>query len=106
MAFVLFKGIEWTRRLTVTASGVRRNLDGRTLLVQIRRRTGEAALVQLTEGAGITTLTQSGETEGQADVVISALASASLDAPAAHTIVVLLDGQVVLPPTKLPVRSL
>lgn len=107
MAFVLYKGIDWTRRLTVTDddTGGRTNLAGKVIQVQLRRHTGEAALVELTVGDGVTLLTQSGDTEGQADVVIAGADSASLTI-ASHVIAVLLDGQVVMPPTKLPVRAL
>lgn len=107
MAFVLFKGIEWRRRITVTDddTGERTNLTGKTLLLEIRRRTSEAVLVSATNGDGITLLAQSGDTVGQADVVIPAEDSAGLDV-AGHVLSVQLDAQVVLEPVKLPVRAL
>jgi hypothetical protein len=107
MAFVLYKGIEWRRRLTVTDSetGARTDLTGKTLTVQVRRRAGEPALIDVSSGVGITHLTQAGSTLGQADVVIAADLSAALEV-AGYTIAALLDGQVVLAPLKLPVRAL
>jgi hypothetical protein len=107
MAFVLYKNIEWTRRLTVTDddTGERTDLTGLTIAVQLRRRTGEAALIELTVGDGVTLLAQSGSTLGQADVTIAADDSTDLDV-ASHVISVLVEGDVALPPLKLPVRSL
>lgn len=102
----LFKGITWTRRVTVTEeNGSRTNLTGKTLLFELRRRTGEPVLISLTSGAGITHLTQSGDTLGQAEVTISALASPALEA-APHVYSVQCDAQVVVPPTLLEVRAL
>lgn len=102
MAFVIYKGIVWTRRLTVTdeETGERTDLTGKTLVVQLRRRPGEAVILT----ADITELPQTGETLGQADAAIAAEDSAGL-AVASHHITVLLDDQVVLPSTKLPVRN-
>lgn len=106
MAFVLFKGIEWRRRLTVTDGGTttRTDLTGKTIAVQLRRHTGEAAAIELTNGSGVTLLDQV-TSPGLADVVIAADLSTDLEV-GNYTIVVLLDGQVVLSPLKLPVRSL
>lgn len=106
MAFVLYKGIEWRHRVTVTDdTGTRTNLTGKDLRLQLRRRTGEALLLEIAVGTGITLLTQSGDTLGQADIVIAANASTGLEV-ASHVLVMLLDAQVVLAPTKLPVRAL
>jgi hypothetical protein len=106
MAFVLYKGIEWRRRITVTDddTGARTNLTGKTIEVHLRRRTGEATLIELTVGSGITLLTQSGATEGQADLVIQAASSTSLEV-ASHVICVLVEGQIAMRPTKLPVSA-
>lgn len=107
MAFVLYKGIEWTRRITVTDddTGERTDLTGLTVVFQLRRRTSETALIDLTVGDGITLLAQSGDTLGQADVVIDGADSALLEV-ASHVVAVLVDGDVALPPLKLPVRAL
>lgn len=106
MAFQLFKGIAWTRRLTVTdeATGGRIDLTGRTVQLTLKRRSSEAALITLSEGDGIELLAQTGDTEGQADVTITGDQSGGLEA-ANHVIAVLVDGRVVVPPLKLPVRD-
>ena len=103
MAFVLYKGIDWTRRITVTddASGDAVDLGGKTVLVQLRRRPGDPVVATAT----VALLTQSGETLGQADVTIAGADSAALTV-GHHCICVLVDGDVVLPPLKLPVRAL
>ena len=107
MAHVLYKGIEWRRRITVTDddTGARTNLTGKTVVFELRKRTGEAVLISKSVGAGITLLTQSGATLGQADLVIASGDSASLDV-GTHVIAVLVDSQVVMAPLKLPVRAL
>jgi hypothetical protein len=107
MAFVLYKGIEWRRRITVTDddTGNRTDLTGKTIAFQLRRRTDDAVIFEKTASSGITLLTQSGDTLGQADLVVASEDSTSLEV-ASHVCCVLVEGQVVLPPTKLPVRAL
>lgn len=104
MSLVLYKGVDFRRRVTITdlQTGSRANLDGRVVKLQLRRRVGEAALIEVTASP----LAQSGDTLGQADVQIDAAASAILEAPASHYICVLVDDQVAMAPTKLPVRAL
>jgi hypothetical protein len=107
MAHVLYKGIEWRRRFTLVDNdtGARTDLTGKTIVFELRRRSGESTLVSLAVGSGITLLTQSGNTLGQADLAIPAGSSNALEA-ASHVYTMKVDGQVVLEPTKLPVRSL
>lgn len=103
---VLYKGIEWRRRITVVdAAGAAVDLTGKAIKLQLRRRTTEAALIERTVGSGITLLTQSGATLGQADAVIAANLTTGLEV-AGHVYNVLIDDQVALGPTKLAVRSL
>lgn len=106
MAFVLYKGIEWRRRMAVTdvETGARTDLTGKSITIVVRRRPGDAAAITLTVGAGVTLLAQNGETLGKADVVIAADISAGLEA-GGYVIAALLDGQVVMAPMKLPVRA-
>jgi hypothetical protein len=107
MSHVLYKGIEWRRRFTLVDNdtGARTNLTGKTIVFELRRRTGEATLVSLSVGSGITLLTQSGTTLGQADLAIPAPSSTSLEV-ASHVYSMKVDDQVVLEPTKVPVRAL
>jgi hypothetical protein len=108
MAQVLYKTIEWQRRLTVTESdGVTRtNLTGKTLKLEVRRRTGDPVLITLTTGAGITHLAQSGDTLGQADIVLAAGLQSVLEAETLHVFNVQLDDQVIKTPEHLEVQSL
>lgn len=103
----LFKGITWTRRITVTDEDTQTltNLTGKPIVLELRRRTGESVLVSLSVGSGITILTQSGGTLGQADIVITGAQSTNLNGTP-HVYSVLVDAQVVIPPTLLEVRSL
>lgn len=104
---VLYKTTEWRRRIAVTeASGTATDLTGKVLKLEVRRRTGEAALLTLTSGAGITHLAQSGATLGLADIVITTAQSAALDAPTLHVINVQLDNQVITEPQFLEVVAL
>lgn len=107
MSDVLFKGIEWRRRLTVTeVSGARTNLTGKAVVLQLRRRPGGAVLLERTVGDGITLLDQDvAGTKGQATVVIGADLTAGLETES-HSVAVLVDDQVVLKPTKVSVREL
>jgi len=70
----VYKSLAWQRLLTVTkeSDGSRRNLTGATVLVDVKRNyTDVANAFQLSVGNGVTLLTQSGATEGQATVDIS-----------------------------------
>ncbi len=106
MALVLYKGVAWRRRITVTRedTGDAVDLTGLDVALNIKRRSGEAALISLAVGTGITLLAQSGATVGMADVEVPADDSVGLEV-AAHVFVVLVDDQIALPPTKLPVRA-
>jgi len=114
MAHVLYKGIEWRRRICVTDrdesgvdTGVRTNLTGKVLKLEVRRRTGGPVLIELTSGDGITHLDQGAEgTRGIADLVIAVEDQAVLDAPALHVLNVQLDDQVITPPQHLEVALL
>lgn len=105
MSQVLYRGVEWRRRITILEDGAAKNLSSLTVLLQLRRRTGAAVLIQLSVGAGITLAAQSGVTLGMADVVLSGASSPAL-ALGGHVITVLVDGQVALRPTKLTVADL
>lgn len=106
MAHVLYKGVDWRRTLTITDdTGARVNLDGKAVVFQLRRRTGEAALISLGVGTGITLAAQTGETLGECEVLIDGAASASLEV-ANHFVCAFVEGQVALAPLKLPVRAL
>ncbi len=108
MAFALYKGIEWNRVWTSTddATGERTDLTDKTIVVQVRRVASGAVLIQLEVGDGVELRDQNEpETKGQAEVTIAAELSEGLDV-GSHRISVLLDGDVVTPPTKLPVRAL
>jgi hypothetical protein len=103
MSETLYKGIDWTRRMTVVDDdGEAADLTGLTIQAIVRQRANEAALVTLTVGDGITLQTQSGDTLGQADIVIDGDDSTTWD-QAPHRLTVLIDGQVALAPTKLSV---
>lgn len=106
MAFVLFKGIDWNRRIVITDedTGLPSDLTGIQVAVTLKRRSSDAALVILAVGSGVTLCTQSGATLGMADVTIVGGLTATLDA-ANHVITVLVDGQVAIAPTKLAVRD-
>lgn len=102
---VLYKGIEWRRRITVTDddTGLPTDLTGKSVVFELRRRSSESPLVTLSVGSGITLLDQD-TSPGQTDLVLSAVSSATLVA-ASHVIRILVDDQVVYPPTKLTVHD-
>jgi len=106
MAFVLYKGIDWRRRITVVDedTGLPTDLTGKDIRLQLSRRTSEPVLIELAVDTGITLLAQSGATLGMADIEIDAALTPTLEV-ANHVIAVLVDGQVVIAPTKLPVRD-
>lgn len=106
MAQVLYKGIEWTRRITITDddTGERTDLTGKTVTFEIRRRSSSGVLVSVESGSGITHLAQSGDTIGQADLVVGTSESAVLTADP-HVMRILVDGQVVMPSTRLFVQA-
>lgn len=98
MSEVLYKGIEWRRRITVTEvdGTTRTNLTGKVLKLEVKAESTDAAtLLTITSGGAITHLTQSGATEGQADAVISTAAQSVLTAETSPVFRVLLDDQVV-----------
>jgi hypothetical protein len=102
----LYKGVEWRRVITVTEedTGDAVDLTGLDIVLTLKRRGSEAALVTVTDGDGITLQTQSGDTVGMANIVIEASATLGLES-AAHQISVLVDDQVVVPPFKVQVRD-
>jgi hypothetical protein len=106
MAFVLYKGVEWSWRGTITddADGTRTNLTGLAVTLELRRRSTENPILTLSIGSGVTLLTQSGPTLGQCDFVIGAAQSVDF-AARNHHIVVKVDGEIALAPLKLPVRD-
>jgi len=107
MAFILYKGIAWTRRFTSTDddTGERSDLTGLTITATVKRRSSEAALLTLTVGDGITLLDQEvPATAGQFDLTIPGEDSADLNV-AAHVFAIIIDGDVAYPPKKLPVNA-
>jgi len=107
MAFILYKGIDWTRRLVITDedTGLPSDITGLDIEVTVKRRSPDAALVTLTVGDGVVLCAQAGATLGMADVTILGADSVGLEA-ANHVIAVLVDDQVTIPPLKLPVRDI
>lgn len=104
--FELFKGFDWVTFVTVTEpSGSCTSLTGLDLRLQLRRRTGQPVLVELNVGSGITLRAQSGDTLGQADIVLAGADSLDL-AAGSHVVSMLLEGVVVMPPTFVQVRTL
>jgi len=111
MTLVIYKGIHWTYRLTATVkdTGALQDLTGIPLTFAIRRKAGDTPLVTLTVGSGITLLTQSGGTLGQADFFISGSATNALDAGVYEaTLVGTVSGldRLFIQPTMLLVRAL
>lgn len=106
----IYRGLDWQRTLTVTkeSDGTARDLTGATVTFSLKRHTTDAAaLVTLTVGSGITLLTQSGATLGQATVFLAATAidpgNYIFDVhvtPAGETV-----PQMAIPPTKIAVRD-
>ncbi len=105
MSFVIYREVDWNRRLVIVDedTDLPADLTGLTIEVTLKRRSTEAALITLTVGDGITLCDQTGDTLGMADLLIAGADSVDLEA-ANHVIAVLIDDQVVIPPTKLPVR--
>ncbi|RPH64992.1 MAG: hypothetical protein EHM89_00185 [Acidobacteria bacterium] len=106
MSLVLYKGEDWTWTGTCTNDddGTRTDLTGKTVVLELRRRTTAPVLISLSIGAGATLQPQSGDTVGMVDFVITGAQSANL-AARNHHIRVLVDGETALPPLKLPVRD-
>lgn len=108
----VYKGLAWQRLLTVTNrdTGAAVDLTGATIILIARRDyTDEVDAFTLEVGSGITLLTQSGDTLGQATVDISSLISSGL-AVENYAIRVTVQPagedtpQIVIPWRKLPVR--
>lgn len=79
----IYKGVTWEHTLTVTkeSDGLPRDLTGAAIVfTALRRGVGGAPQISLSVGSGITLLTQSGATLGQATVRIEGAASALLAA--------------------------
>ena len=102
----LFKGVEWRRTLEITnsSSGAPVDLTGLDIEVVLKQRPADAALITLTVGAGITLATQSGDTLGQAALVIPGEDTENLES-ASHRMTVFVDDQVVVAPFKVQVRD-
>jgi hypothetical protein len=83
----IYKGVAWQRTLTVTypeghaSAGERRSLADATIRAKIKRVSSDAdpPLIDLTVGDGVTILTQSGDTLGQATLDIAAPDAVGLD---------------------------
>lgn len=109
----IYKDRSWRRILTVRdQAGDAVSLTGATITVRVKPRTTspDPPTLELTIGAGITLLTQSGATLGQAQLDLSPSDTAGIDAG-----LYVLDGQVVLsgdpfvheavPPVHIPIHD-
>ncbi len=105
MALVLYTGIDWRRRITVTteSTGEPVDLTGLSIDFILRRRASDPALIELSVGSGIELLEQDGATLGKADIEIEGAATEDFEAGSCR-FVVLVEDQIVLGPLKLPVR--
>lgn len=104
----IYRGQDWQRTLTITRDGAAISLTGAAVTFSIKRYTTDAvAAVTLSIGSGITLLTQSGATLGQATVF---LAATTLDpGNYIYDVHCTLAGETVpqmaIPPTKIAVRD-
>jgi hypothetical protein len=109
----IYKGQSWKRRLTVTSrdTGLPCDITGASIEFTIKSKASDPSpTLKLTTGAGITILTQSGATLGQADIECTpdAVMSADEGSYVADVVVVLANDtfrHVVVSPIKIPIRD-
>lgn len=113
-SLTIYKDRSWKRRLTVTDpnTGLPADLTGATIVFRVKPHTysPDPPTIELTVGAGITLLTQSGATLGQADLDLSPSDTVAIEeALYVCDCKVTLNGQTfvheVVVPTKIPIRD-
>lgn len=114
-ALTIYKGRTWQRRLTVVDvnTGAPTSIAGATIEFRVKKHTNDPdpPVIVLGVGTGITILTQSGGTLGQADLQVLGTDSAVIPEDVyVAAAVVTLNGQtlphVVVPPFKLPIMDI
>lgn len=112
----IYRGRSWKRRLTVTRqdTGAVVDLTGATIELTVKKHTGDPdpPVATRSVGSGITILTQSGATLGQADIEFSSVESAAIVGDAGlyvGDVMVELSGETfeheAVPPVKIPIRD-